>query len=97
MIRRLLSILKQRLPWTKAEQAAADRYASAPPSDDPLLEASLRAHYAHNINMGADMTDDERSFCMALDEYKLKYHRPFPTSTEVLEVLKHLGYRLEKK
>jgi len=39
------------------------------------------------------MSDEQFEFLMALDEYKRKNTRPFPTWTEVLEVIKALGYR----
>jgi hypothetical protein len=39
------------------------------------------------------MTDEQFEFLMAIDEYKKKNARPFPTWTEVLEVIKALGYR----
>jgi hypothetical protein len=39
------------------------------------------------------MTDEQFEFLMAIDEYKRKNARPFPTWTEVLEVIKALGYR----
>jgi hypothetical protein len=39
------------------------------------------------------MTDEQFEFLMAIDEYKRKNTRPFPTWTEVLEVIKALGYR----
>ncbi len=39
------------------------------------------------------MTDEQFAFIMAIDEYKRVNNRPFPTWTEVLEVIKHLGYR----
>jgi hypothetical protein len=39
------------------------------------------------------MTDEQFDFLMAIDEYKRKNARPFPTWTEVLEVIKALGYR----
>ena len=32
-------------------------------------------------------------FIRALDDYKLEKNRPFPTWSEVLEVIKRLGYR----
>ena len=45
-------------------------------------------------------TDDNRQdgpeqfeFVMAIDEYKRANKRPFPSWTEVLEVIKYLGYR----
>lgn len=39
------------------------------------------------------MSDEQFEFLMAVDEYKRKNQRPFPTWTEVLEVIKALGYR----
>ena len=40
-----------------------------------------------------EMTDEQFSFLMAIDRYKKENQRPFPTWTEVLEVVKALGYR----
>jgi hypothetical protein len=40
-----------------------------------------------------DYTDEEISFMKAMEEYKADFARPFPTWSEVLEVLKSLGYR----
>ena len=39
------------------------------------------------------MSDEQFEFLMAIDEYKKKNARPFPTWTEVLELIKALGYR----
>jgi hypothetical protein len=39
------------------------------------------------------MSKEQFEFLMAIDEYKQKNSRPFPTWTEVLEVIKALGYR----
>ena len=39
------------------------------------------------------MSDEQFEFLMAIQEYKKKNARPFPTWTEVLEVIKALGYR----
>lgn len=39
------------------------------------------------------MSDEQFEFIMAIDEYKRVNARPFPTWTEVLEVIKALGYR----
>ncbi len=39
------------------------------------------------------MTQEQFDFLMAIDEYKQKNSRPFPTWTEVLDVVKALGYR----
>lgn len=39
------------------------------------------------------MSDEQFEFLMAVDEYKRANTRPFPTWTEVLELIKALGYR----
>jgi hypothetical protein len=39
------------------------------------------------------MSDEQFEFLMAIDEYRRKNSRPFPTWTEVLAVIKTLGYR----
>jgi hypothetical protein len=40
-----------------------------------------------------DYSDDEIVFMRAMDQYKRANRRPFPTWSEVLEVLVALGYR----
>jgi len=40
-----------------------------------------------------EMTDEQFEFLMAIDQYKRANQRPFPTWTEVLEIIKALGYR----
>jgi hypothetical protein len=39
------------------------------------------------------MSEEQFEFLLAIDEYKKQNARPFPTWTEVLEVIKALGYR----
>jgi hypothetical protein len=40
-----------------------------------------------------EMTDEQFEFLMAIDQYKRQNNRPFPTWTEVLDVIKAIGYR----
>src|SRR6516162_11873479 len=40
-----------------------------------------------------DYNEDEIIFMKAMDQYKRANRRPFPTWSEVLEVLRSLGYR----
>ena len=40
-----------------------------------------------------DYNDEEITFMKAMDQYKRDNRRPFPTWSEVLEVLRALGYR----
>lgn len=39
------------------------------------------------------MSDELLEFVMAIDEYKRLNNRPFPTWSEVFEVIRYLGYR----
>ncbi len=39
------------------------------------------------------MSDEQFEFLMAIEEYKKANSKPFPTWTEVLELIKALGYR----
>lgn len=40
-----------------------------------------------------EITDEVLEFVLAIDEYKRLNNRPFPSWTEVFEVIKYLGYR----
>src|SRR5437763_10981378 len=40
-----------------------------------------------------EMTNEQFEFCMAIETYKKVNKKMFPTWTEVLEVITHLGYR----
>jgi hypothetical protein len=40
-----------------------------------------------------DYTDEEVEFMRAMDDYKRRSGRQFPTWSEVLEVIRDLGYR----
>lgn len=51
-----------------------------------------RAEARKNAEEG-EMDSEQFEFVMAIDEYKRVNHRPFPSWTEVLEVIRYLGYR----
>ena len=40
-----------------------------------------------------EITDDLLEFIMTIDEYKRVNNKPFPSWSEVFEVIKYLGYR----
>lgn len=40
-----------------------------------------------------EMSDELLEFVMAVDEYKRTNNKPFPTWSEVFELIKYLGYR----
>jgi len=39
------------------------------------------------------MTDEQFEFIMAIDQYKKQNNKPFPSWTEILDILKTIGYR----
>ena len=39
------------------------------------------------------MTDELLDFVMAIDDYKRVNNKPFPTWSEIFELVKYLGYR----
>ena len=49
-----------------------------------------------NVRKSAEegqMSDEQFEFLMVIDEYKRKNAIPFPTWTEILELIKAMGYR----
>ena len=52
-----------------------------------------RRRQIDHTNCERDYSDDEVAFMRAMDQYKRDNRRPFPTWSEVLEVLRALGYR----
>lgn len=65
----------------RAENAAAKR------------KQSERRRLIDPTTCERDYSDDETEFMKAMDRYKRENRRPFPTWSEVLEVLRSLGYR----
>ena len=55
--------------------------------------ASERRRLIDPATCERDYTNDESEFMKAMDRYKRDNRRPFPTWSEVLEVLRALGYR----
>lgn len=80
--------LKNDLPLNtkKKVQRATDRIRVAPVISNPPDRAG------DYVYPGSGYTDDEVEFMKALDKYKRDNRRPFPTCSEVLEVLFKLGY-----
>jgi hypothetical protein len=55
--------------------------------------ASLRRRCIDPTTSERDYSADEIEFMNAMETYKLQSGRMFPTWSEALEVLKHLGYQ----
>jgi hypothetical protein len=84
---------KQRFPerWSGKErrQNVVDRRLGLERQRGPGKRRSDERKSAEEGNM----SDEQFEFLMAIDEYRRKNTRPFPTWTEVLEVIKSMGYR----
>ena len=86
-----VTIDRRRGPRRAAAQAEA-RPASAPA---PKLERRQKVNRRRQIDPTTcerDYTEHEVEFMNALDDYKRKSGRMFPTCSEVLEVVRALGY-----
>jgi hypothetical protein len=60
---------------------------------DRRLEKGERRRQVDPTTCEKDYSDEEIVFMKAMDQYKRANRRPFPTWSEVLEVLRSLGYR----
>lgn len=82
-----------------AERRKTDRRKRALPiakerrQDDRRQQQGERRRQVDPTTCERDYTDDEIAFMKAMDQYKRDNRRPFPTWSEVLEVLRALGYR----
>lgn len=52
-----------------------------------------RRSYSSCSDLDGAYTDDQVEFLKAIDAYKRDNHRPFPTWSEVLAIVRALGYR----
>ena len=62
-------------------------------SDDEDRRSVDRRRQIDPTTCERDYKPDEVEFMTAMDDYKRRSGRPFPTWSEVLEVLRDLGYR----
>ena len=70
--------------------------AAAPVADRRPLERRAKVNRRRQIDPTTcerDYTNEEVEFMQALDQYKRKSGRMFPTCSELLEVLRGLGYQ----
>ena len=81
------TIEKKRI--TERRQSVVDRRVGFDRRRGPGRRLSFERKSAEEGNM----TDEQFEFVMAIDRYKRQNSRPFPTWTEVLEVIKAIGYR----
>lgn len=81
------------------DRRSADRRQHSLPVDVDRRKGQDRRHQGERrrqvdpTTCERDYTDEEIIFMKAMDQYKRDNRRPFPTWSEVLEVLHALGYR----
>jgi hypothetical protein len=46
-----------------------------------------------DVSLGADYSDEQRQFMLAMEAFKRRENKPFPTCCDILRILKDLGYR----
>ena len=90
-----LCVTDRRIPTTNDRRkrnipVAKDRRAS---NAAEKRRTSERRRLIDPTTCERDYPDDEIEFMKAMDQYKRDNRRPFPTWSEVLEVLSALGYR----
>jgi len=84
--------------WTTRRQGPDRRQSVVDMRNDPTgLErrrgpGRRRTDFAKSAEEG-QMSPEQFLFIMAIDAYKRVNNKPFPTWTEVLEVIRKLGYR----
>ena len=86
-----VTIDRRRSKERRDEEAAAEEKSSATPKLERRQKVSRRRQI-DPTTCERDYTDQEVEFMNALDDYKRKSGRMFPTCSEVLEVIRSLGY-----
>ena len=79
----------------KDRRAESPRHPGEAKSAPQVVERRVKVNRRRQIDPTTcerDYSDDEVEFMNALDEYKRKSGRMFPTCSEVLEVIRNLGY-----
>lgn len=87
-----VSIDRRRGSRRGEDKHAAAAVPAAPPVKLERRQKVNRRRQIDPTTCERDYTNDEVEFMNALDEYKRKSGRMFPTCSEVLEVVRSLGY-----
>lgn len=87
-----VTIDRRRAGRRDEEKAEAAPKSSAPAVKLERRQKVNRRRQIDPTTCERDYTDDEVEFMNALDDYKRKSGRMFPTCSEVLEVVRSLGY-----
>ncbi|OQY05964.1 MAG: hypothetical protein B6I25_04925 [Planctomycetales bacterium 4572_13] len=83
------SISEKRKKTTERRRSVVDRRSSFDRRRGPGHRRTPERRAAEE----GQMNEEQFEFLMAMDEYKRANQRPFPTWTEVLEIIRAIGYR----
>lgn len=81
---------------TKTERRSSKPQAQVPVAEERRVESRRKVERRRMIDPTTcerDYSADEVEFMRAIDDYKRRSGRMFPTWSEVLEVVRELGYR----
>jgi hypothetical protein len=81
------------MPATATATAKSPRFTSRTAAADRSAARHARRRMIDPTTCERDYGPEELEFMQALDRYKRTSGRMFPTCSEVLEVLRSLGYR----
>jgi hypothetical protein len=81
--------VKERRKFTERRRSVVDRRSNFDRRRGPGFRRTPERRAAEE----GEMNEEQFEFLMAIDQYKRANQRPFPTWTEVLEVIKAIGYR----
>jgi hypothetical protein len=81
--------IKERRKFTERRRSVVDRRSNFDRRRGPGFRRTPERRAAEE----GEMNEEQFEFLMAIDQYKRANQRPFPTWTEVLEVIKAIGYR----
>ena len=97
VVDRRIGIDRRQQTQAEAAYTGPERRAGADRRDDTGLERRRGPGRRRSDDRKAaeegEMTAEQFEFCMAIETYKKVNKKMFPTWTEVLEVMQHLGYR----
>lgn len=79
----------------RALPAVARKKPSAPKPARPAAKKAVAIAVPEDksVSNGAELSPEVLEFVTAIDEYKRKRNRKFPSWTEILEIVKALGYQ----
>lgn len=83
---------KERTPERRRSTEASPEQVSKMIAEEKQKVKVQRRRQIDPTTCERDYSDDEIAFMQAMDEYKRKNGRMFPTCSEILEVVRSIGY-----